>query len=110
MSRNGSTEFFWAVRSGTFQMLNRLGIFVYWVNARPLHHHPLPELPPGITVQRADHETCYRAAKEAPLDMPTVFVNQALARGDMCHVAFIDGDVVAYAQRATTGFPTVVAL
>ena len=91
-------------------MLNRLGVIVCWVNAHPLHHHPLPELPPGIAVQRADHETCYRAEKEASLDMPTVFVNQALARGDMCHVALIDGDVVAYTWRATAGFPTVVAL
>ncbi len=92
-----------------YPRLRRLGLFVAWVNVRPLLDDlPTADAAPaaaGVQFRPATRLECLRACHDPGLELSAEFVEQAFARDWMCHIAIVHGEVVAYAWRATGTVP-----
>ena len=89
-----------------FSTLRSHGVFLCWVHTREMSdHQPREVLPANVTVERLSTAACHQAARNPALDLPPEFVTDALARGDMCHAARVDGKVVSYAWRSCSTAP-----
>jgi hypothetical protein len=84
----------------------RLGLRLYGVFLRPIvpPSGPPPNVP-GVTIRlftRGDAKALLACAKRPELDLTEDFVRTALAKGDLCAAALIDGQIVAFAWSAST--------
>ena len=65
-----------------------------------------PQIPAdGITVRLATVDECLHAARDPAMQMKLGFVETAFDQATMCHAAFVENKMVAYAWRATKTAP-----
>jgi hypothetical protein len=78
-------------------------IFIVYVHdeLRPLDTAPLP----GLDIHELSREELYQYTESPRHEMPRPFIDKALAKGNRCFGAFIDGQLCAFAWYAEN--PTV---
>ena len=83
--------------------LERIGLTVNLVVSRPLVNHPEgPFAQDGLTYRLGDLPSLQLACQDEALQLTWEFVEQAVARGDLCCCAFDDERLVSYVWRAGT--------
>lgn len=83
-----------------------LGIHIHSIWTRPLAMNPPdPKLPPGVSLRILDRETLLAAIEDPELQLSRVFVESALARGDVAFGAFDGTTLVAYDWRTLSVAP-----
>ncbi len=76
------------------------------VHVREMQSEAVPtELENGVSIRSATREDLIRAAREMPKQLDLEFVEDALARGDICLAAFHDETMVAFIWRSFTRVP-----
>ena len=88
------------------KILKRTGQSLVRVNVRDFSNNITPQIPTdGITVRLATLDECLRAARDPTMQMKIDFVETAFDQAAMCHAAFAEDKMVAYAWRATKTAP-----
>ena len=94
-----------AVHAAFFRCLrHRLGLRVYGIYARPLAppkglDHAMPSFSYRL-FEQGEAEALIARAKRHELDLPEIFVRNALAKGDVCDAILHDDAVVSYGWSA----------
>ncbi len=88
------------------RILRHLGQQVVWFNERDFTASALQvAASPRFDARRASLEECLTAAQDPVMQLTAPFVTTAFAEGAMCHATFSDGQMVAYAWRASKTAP-----
>jgi hypothetical protein len=93
----------WGLRRAIYmRIMGRLAPFlnVSYANTRELLPRELRQTRAGCSIRIASREELLRASANPALQMSAAFIDDALARGDICCAAFDGDDMVAYVWRA----------
>ncbi len=92
-------------------VMDRLGGFfvIARVTTRPMDGNPPgdPTVDTSLPYRVASREDLYRACETIPDQLDRKFVDEALARGDICTACFVNGEMIKFGWRSYTFAPHV---